>query len=114
MVRHERFVAVAFSLLMVMSVSAAAQAPPVLPRIMLRTLMTAVNLTDDQRSTIAAIVADHKEAIQSARSAQDPIALRTTMREVMQQVINVLTPEQREAAKTAVKDALATERPVAK
>jgi Spy/CpxP family protein refolding chaperone len=46
--------------------------------------------------------------VETARSAGDVVTLRQEMRDAFLQIVQVLTPEQRETAKSAIKEILAT------
>ena len=81
--------------------------PSVGPKMMVMTILQSVTLTDDQRGAIKAIVEAHRTDIQAARQAQDPEALHGVMRQTMSQIIQTLTPEQRDALKAAMRKALA-------
>jgi len=73
---------------------------------MLRTIMTSADVTDDQKAQIRAIVEKQKPDIQAALASTDHMALRQALRPVMQQVLNILTLEQRQAVRAAVQKQL--------
>jgi Spy/CpxP family protein refolding chaperone len=76
------------------------------PGAVLVPILKTLNLTDAQKTDIQAVVQAHRHAIQAARENQDPTALRAEMRDVVRQVAAILTPEQRDHAKEAIKAAL--------
>jgi hypothetical protein len=80
--------------------------PAVRPKLILQTILTTADLTDAQRSEINVIIESRKPVIQAAREAQDVGAARQAMRETIHEVIETLTPEQRETVKDAVRNAL--------
>jgi hypothetical protein len=95
----------------VRSVSLAAQelplVPPPLVAAVLTHVLTAVNLSAEQQLAIAPIIAAHKDAVETARASGDLVTLRQEIREVYQQIVQLLTPEQLKAAKTAIRETLA-------
>jgi hypothetical protein len=105
-------VGVVVALLVGRGVPLVAQDLPLVPlarvAAVLKHVLAAVNLTDDQQTTIAQIITAHKDAVETARSAGDVVTLRQEMRDAFLQIVQVLTPEQRETAKSAIKEILAT------
>jgi Spy/CpxP family protein refolding chaperone len=85
---------------------AAPQLPPVGPRLMLHTIMTSAIVTDEQKAQIKVIVDQQKPDIQAALSSSDQMALRKALQPVMQEILNTLTPEQRQAVRAAVQKQL--------
>jgi Spy/CpxP family protein refolding chaperone len=91
---------------------AAQQMPPLGPRLMLRMIMTSADVTDEQKAQIKAIVEQQKPAIQAALTSYDQMALRQVLRPVMQEILNTLTLEQRQAVRAAVQKQLQDRPPV--
>jgi Spy/CpxP family protein refolding chaperone len=79
------------------------------PGAILKPILRSLDLSDAQKTGIQTIVRAHRQAIQTARRNRDRMALRAEVRDVVQQVAALLTPEQRDQAKEAIKGAL-TER----
>jgi Spy/CpxP family protein refolding chaperone len=77
------------------------------PGAILIPILRSLDLTNAQKTDIQAIVQAHRRAIRTARENQDRIALRAEIREVVQQVAAILTPEQRDQVKEAIKGVLA-------
>jgi len=104
MIRRSALAAIVVALA---SHSLAAQQPaPVVPRLVLRTVMTSALVTDEQKAQIKVIVDKQKPDIQAALASNDQAALRAALRPVMQEVLNTLTPEQRQAVRAAVQKQL--------
>jgi Spy/CpxP family protein refolding chaperone len=71
------------------------------PRAVLGEVLKAVDLSAEQKTAIKVIVESHRDAVQAARHAGDTMTVRQEMREALQTIVQVLTPEQRDQAKTA-------------
>jgi hypothetical protein len=85
--------------------------PAVRPKLIMQTIFTTASLTDAQKAAINEIIESHQPAIQAARETQDFGAARQAMRETIHEVIDTLTPEQRETVKEAVRNALENRQP---
>jgi len=83
----------------VLAQQAQGQSPLAQGRAGLKTRVGALDLTDAQRTTIKSVFASHRAALQEARSSGDQKALREARRAMLQDVVKVLTPEQRERLK---------------
>jgi len=68
---------------------------------------TAVNLTDDQKTSIKKIADAHRDEFLTARANGDVATLREIVRGAAQEIAAVLTREQVETAKSEIKKALA-------
>jgi hypothetical protein len=79
--------------------------PAVHPKLIIQTILTTADLTDAQEAEINAIIESRQPAIQAARENQDFRAARQAMRETIHEIIETLTPEQRETVKEAVRNA---------
>jgi Spy/CpxP family protein refolding chaperone len=81
--------------------------PLLKPKLMITTVLQLADLTEAQRTQIATILQTHRVDVQAAREAGDPVEVRSAMRDAMREIVATLTPEQREAAKAAVRKAVA-------
>jgi Spy/CpxP family protein refolding chaperone len=77
------------------------------PKLMIMTVLQLADLSEAQRTQIATILQTHRVDVQAAREAGDPVEVRSAMREAMREIVATLTPDQREAAKAAVRKAIA-------
>ena len=85
--------------------------PAVRPKLIIQTILTTADLTDAQKAETKAIIESRQPAIQAARESQDFVAARQAMRETIHEVIDTLSPEQREMVKEAVRNALGNTQP---
>jgi Spy/CpxP family protein refolding chaperone len=84
--------------------SAQAQQPPMIARAGLPTIiMGLVDLTDAQRASIKTAIETHRPEMQAARLGGDPTTIWAARRALLRDVVNVLTPDQREAVKAQVR-----------
>jgi hypothetical protein len=68
--------------------------------------MTSAIVTDDQKAQIKSIVETQKPNIQAVLASGDQMALRQALRPVMQEILNILTADQRQAIRAAVQKQL--------
>jgi Spy/CpxP family protein refolding chaperone len=89
-----------------MTTPAHAQQPPTGPGVGLPGIILGLNLSDAQRAAITQAIEAHRPAMQAARLSGDLDAVREARRAFIKDVVNVLTPEQRDQVKAAVRKRL--------
>jgi Spy/CpxP family protein refolding chaperone len=69
-------------------------------------IVGSLDLTDAQKASVKAVVQSHRAELQAARAGGDKTAIRQARRAVLQDVMNVLTPDQRDKVKAQIKKKL--------